>query len=65
MPLSSRYVRTWANLEDMVQALESTNHNITISLDDPEIVWEDGRSDFDALYVLVWRHPGITVHYPT
>ena len=30
---------------------------------EPEIVWEDDRSDFDALYVLAWRHPGTTVHY--
>ena len=31
---------------------------------DPEIVWEDGRSDFDALFVFAWMHPGMTVHYP-
>ena len=50
--------------------IQSTTPGITISVylwmipGDPEIVWEDGRSDFDALYVLAWRHPGTTVHYP-
>ena len=48
--------------------IQSTTPGITISVylwmipGDPEIVWED--SDFDALYVLAWRHPGTTVHYP-
>ena len=70
MQLSSRGFHTLANLEDVVQALQNTTPGITISAyiwmipGDSEIVWEDGRSDFDALYVLAWRHPGTAVHYP-
>ena len=30
----------------------------------PEFVWEDGRSAFDALYEIDWRQPGTIVHYP-
>ena len=55
--LFSLYVHTWANLEDLVQALKGSTPGITISVylwmipGDPEIVCEEGRSDFDALYV--------------
>ena len=67
MPLSSHCVNTWAKLEDVVKALKGTTSGITINVflwmipGDPETVWEDGRSDFDALYVLAWRHPRTTV----
>ena len=69
MSFSSRCIHTWENLEDMAQAFKGTTLGITITIylwmipGEPEIVWEDGRSDFDSLYVLAWRHPGTTVHY--